>query len=124
MYFKPFNEQFVDNLLKLIIKLIKRLAAIAITSALLGGCNSQNSNDITPIATMSLSQHLIFRLIVTILNNWLMKCKHHQQSNKQQHLLASKIIIYPLGNITLFIVKHFLFKINLAENFVLKPTDQ
>jgi hypothetical protein len=31
-------------------KLIKRLAAIAITSALLGGCNSQNSNDITPIA--------------------------------------------------------------------------
>lgn len=31
-------------------KLIKRLAAIAITSALLAGCNNHNTNDITPTA--------------------------------------------------------------------------
>ena len=36
----------VANLLRLRMKLIKSLAAIAITSALLSGCNSHNTNDI------------------------------------------------------------------------------
>lgn len=51
----------VANLLRLLMKLIKSLAAIAIASALLSGCNSHNTNDIKPatsdvtIATFNLS---------------------------------------------------------------------